>query len=92
MRGEVMSDTDFLIEIGAVCSSFDSVLQGTDRTIIQQIKRIADRARVEITKRDTEIESLQAHITELEKEIYECENNEDFLGHSLPYETPTEQE
>ena len=60
-----MSDTDFLIEIGAICSSFEGLLQGHNRKLIQNIKELCDKARLQITKRNDEIERLQRENADL---------------------------
>jgi hypothetical protein len=54
-----------LIEIGVLCSAFESLVSGQNKKLLSQFKEICEKAKLEITEKDK-------RITELEKYEEKC--------------------
>ena len=95
-----MSETEVIDKLFLELSQFTKATTANELRLLDVIEQIGDLVLVpgnwepheDITHRGiiAAIKELMERIDDLSEEIYECENNPDFSGHSYPPEEGTE--
>lgn len=54
-----------LVEIGALCSAFEGLMQGQNKKLLAQFREVCEKARLEITRKDKRITELENELKKL---------------------------